>query len=264
MNENMAMPALFGARVTGPSHIKKGIPCQDAMAFEAIRESTAVIAVSDGLGSARFSDIGSEIAVRSAGRMIADLFCEKIGDTVLADITKNREIIEKSFLHAKESIQRYAEENDMQPKELACTLIVVLIDRNYVSCGHVGDGGIVGIREEEPVIISDPGYSEYINETTPITSEKWRSDLRIKENIPGLDSVSVFTDGCQRAVLTKHGGKYQPHIPFFKPFNRYISCITDFDEASEDLKNLLLSGMMTENSEDDKTFVVGVINRKNN
>lgn len=258
----MTMPALFGARVTGPSHIKKGIPCQDAMAFEAIRESTAVIAVSDGLGSAEFSEKGSEIAVRAAVRMIADLFSEKIGDTVLADITKNREIIEKSFLHAREEIRRYAEDNNMQSGQLACTLMVVLIDRNYLSCGHVGDGGIVGIREGEPEIISDPGYSEYINETTPITSDKWRSDLRIKVNIPGPDSVSVFTDGCQRAVLTKKGGEYQPHIPFFSPFDRYISSIKDFDEASEDLKNLLSSGMMTENSEDDKTFVVGVIRRK--
>lgn len=257
------IPSVFGARVTGPSHIKKGIPCQDAMAFEAIRESTAVIAVSDGLGSAKFSEIGSEIAVRSAGKMITDLFREKIGDTILADITKNREIIENSFLHARESIRRYAEENGLKTGELACTLMVVLIDRNYVSCGHVGDGAIVGIREGEPIIISDPGYSEYINETTPITSERWKGDLRIKENIQGIDSVSVFTDGCQRAVLTKPGGKYQPHIPFFNPFNRYISSITDFDEASDDLKNLLLSGMMTENSEDDKTFVVGVINRKN-
>ncbi|UUX92055.1 PP2C family serine/threonine-protein phosphatase [Methanoplanus endosymbiosus] len=232
------------------------------MAFEAIRKSTAVIAVSDGLGSAEYSGIGSEIAVRSASRMITDLFREKIGDTVLADITKNREIIENSFLHARESIQRYADENDIQTEQLACTLMVVLIDRNYVSCGHVGDGGIVGISGGEPIIISDPGYSEYINETTPITSDKWRSDLRIKENIPDIDSVSVFTDGCQRAVLTKPGGKYQPHIPFFNPFNRYINSITDPDEASEDLKNLLSSGMMAENSEDDKTFVVGVINRK--
>jgi len=262
MNKENLMPSLFGARVTGPSHIKKGIPCQDAMAFEAIRETTAVIAVSDGLGSAEFSEIGSEIAVRTSSGTISDLFREKIGDTTLADITKNREIIEKSFLNAREAIRRYAEENNIPPGKLACTLMVLLIDRNYVSCGHVGDGGIVGIREGEPVIISDPGYSEYINETTPVTSDKWRSDFRINENIPGIDSVFVFTDGCQRAVLTKPGGKYQPHTPFFNPFYRYINSITDFDEASEDLKNLLSSGMMAENSEDDKTLVVGVINRK--
>lgn len=54
------------ASVEGTSHTKQGTPCQDAMTVKFFHEGggreVLVIVVSDGAGSAKYSDVGSSLA----------------------------------------------------------------------------------------------------------------------------------------------------------------------------------------------------------
>lgn len=61
-----AMPwQVLGASVPGASHLRLGLPNQDAIGWRALRQGGFVVCVSDGHGSSRYfrSDVGSRLAV---------------------------------------------------------------------------------------------------------------------------------------------------------------------------------------------------------
>jgi len=254
---------IFGAKATGSSHIKRNIVCQDAFKYLKFGDDSAVIAVSDGLGSAVHSDTGASIAVNAAAETARRHFSVKYSDnSTSADITKNCQIIKECFESAVSEIKEYSAEREIPINELACTLIVVFIYKNSVNAGQIGDGGVVGrFKNGDVEIIMEPAESEYINEVTPITSENWSLNLRINENISGADSVAVFTDGCQRAILVKEDAKYIPFIPFFKPLFSYSHSTEDESKSCLDVESLLLSEKLNEVSDDDKTLVISAIKK---
>ena len=53
----------YGFSVTGTSHIKRGIDCQDANKIVNINNDIVIVAIADGVGSCKFSDVASKIAV---------------------------------------------------------------------------------------------------------------------------------------------------------------------------------------------------------
>ena len=54
------------ANMAGPYHIKNNIVCQDSYYVKKAKENITIAAVADGLGSEKFSDIGSKIAAKVA------------------------------------------------------------------------------------------------------------------------------------------------------------------------------------------------------
>lgn len=254
---------IFGAKTTGPSHIKKGLPCQDAWLSEVFADDSAVIAVADGLGSAEYSEQGAEIAVAAAVRSIKEHYSAVYEDGSRSkDLTKNDAMIREAFFSAVIEIEKYSGLKNIPKKELACTLIVILIDKNTVSVGQVGDGAVAGeLLNGDIQILSRPAESEYVNEVTPITAENLPIKISLNANLKDIVNLAAFTDGCQRAVLIKKDGEYRPFIPFFKPLFKYSDSADDILAASEDVKSLLLSQKMTEVSDDDKTLVIATIKK---
>ncbi|WOF16377.1 protein phosphatase 2C domain-containing protein [Methanoplanus sp. FWC-SCC4] len=251
---------VFGSKVTGPSHLVKNTPCQDAWNFKIPVDNTAIIAVSDGLGSALHSDTGSKLAVNTAIESISNHFLIRYEDGIFsADITKNNCLIKDAFQDAVSKLKDYSGENNIPIRDLACTLIVIFIDKNEICIGQIGDGGVVGMCDAKSIILSEPAQSEYINEVTPITSANWNEKLKISSHNKDIRALAAFTDGCQRAVLVKKNEIYEPFEPFFKPLLKYSLSAENAEDASEDVKNLLSSGKMTENSDDDKTLVIAAI-----
>ena len=131
-----------------------------------------------------------------------------------ADLTKNETLIKEAFFSAVSAIENYSKSSNIPKRELACTLIVVFIHKKTVSTGQVGDGAVTGeYLSGDIAVISKPAESEYINEVTPITAEKWISKLNINSGLMNIKKITAFTDGCQRAVLVKENSSYVPFIP---------------------------------------------------
>lgn len=255
---------IFGAKTTGPSHIKSGLPCQDAWHFEIFDDDSAVLAVSDGLGSAVHSKTGAKTAVFAAVESVGRHFLVSYDKNCRsADLTKNDAIVKEAFSSAVKSIQDYSKKNEIPARELACTLIVVFIYKGFVTTGQIGDGAVVGqFFSGDIKMLSKPQDSEYINEVTPITAENAAYRLIVNANIKNVKNIAAFTDGCQRAVLVKENGIHSPFMPFFKPLFSYSQSAKDSDEASEDVKNLLLSKKINEVSDDDKTLVIAALRKE--
>jgi hypothetical protein len=175
---------------------------------------------------------------------------------------KNRDIIMEAFSASRTALENYAGDNGYPLKKLACTLIVAFTWEGFLTTGHIGDGAVTALTGDEIIIISDPGDSEYMNEVTPLTSGKIKNNIRINENIPDVRVFAVFTDGCQRAFLVRKNGEYLPYEPFFRPIFSYAQDVTDEEEASGEIVGFLSSGKMEENSDDDKTLVIAVLNKE--
>jgi hypothetical protein len=247
-------PYVFGASVIGPLHVQMGIPCQDACAYEACLPGMVTIAVADGLGSAPKSELGARLAVAAAVQKVREML-----KTEAAQKPPLSEIIRAAFLFARQRLEDKAVEEGCSLRDLACTLIVVVSAGGGVAAGHVGDGGVVAQASAVLSIVSGPGESEYANEVTPLTSEKWIEALRVAPDMRGVQCLAVFTDGCQRAAFLKSSTGLQAYGGFFGPIFSYSRELTSVNDGEEDIKSLLASKKICDNSEDDKTLVIAVL-----
>lgn len=249
----ISKPYIFGASVIGPSHIKNNIPCQDSCDYGILSTGCAdwaIIAVADGLGSAKKSDIGSKIAVETA--VSEGIKIIEHSDSILDYKATLRQIIKSS----RDALEKCSIDNKFPLRDLACTLIVALYFEKDVFVAHIGDGGVVAKIGEDLSIVSEPGESEYLNEVIPLTSKNWEDDLRISSKFSNVQSLAVFTDGCQRAALIKSPTGFKPFEGFFNPIFNYSSKIDDLIQAKFDIEELLSSQKLKDNSEDDKTLVI--------
>jgi len=248
------VPVIMGGSSTGPSHVRRGTPCQDAYAYRTIGPGWVVIGVADGLGSALKSDTGASVAVHAAVQNIQ----ETLQNNPLTGVDLPP-IIRVAASSAREAIIARAREEMCEVQDLACTLILAIAHKGGTTIGHIGDGAVVIEAGSALMVASGPGEAEFVNEVIPITSPGWKGAFKITEEEGPVDSIAVFTDGCQRAALKKVEGQLQPFGGFFTPLFGYLRSVSTREEGEQEIHDLLLSRKMNDSSEDDKTLVIGIL-----
>jgi hypothetical protein len=232
-----------------------GVPCQDAFAFQSLPLGVSFIAVADGLGSATRSDIGARLAVNIA---VETALASLQNDNAKSPLT---DIVKVAAGEARNGLASRASADGCLVRDLACTMIAVVLKPDEIAVAHVGDGGVVAQTERGLQLVSGPGSSEYANEVVPLTSDGWEQSLEVVHFVSSIGAVAVFTDGCQRAVFRKSREGSVPFEGFLNPIFDYISQLPDCPEAEQEISALLRSRKLCANSEDDKTLVVAVIRR---
>lgn len=170
---------------------------------------------------------------------------------------------------AAAAVRARAQALETRPRELACTLMVILWCGGHVAVAHIGDGAVAGHRAEgEWEVLSLPQESEYVNETRFLTDTDWRAHLRVTEAEGAYEGLVAFTDGCQRAALLRNGdGLHRPFAGFLDPLARFArrACKAaaappegegSTADPSEPLQGLLQSAKLRDASDDDKTLVL--------
>ncbi len=247
---------VFGGKCMGDLHVKLQTHCQDSFEHKVLPSGRVLIAVADGLGSAAKSEIGSDLAVKTAVAEYAAIS----KDSPPADLADFKETAKKTLEACRKAIETKADAEKAQPRDLACTLILVLCGEGRVWVAHVGDGAVVARIEGNLDVVSASGDSEYANEVTPLTSKAWENEVEYK-TLEKVEAVAVFTDGCQRAAFAKRGGELTAHEKFFNPLFNFAQKL-DASEAAKgrtELEALLGSPKICENSDDDKTLVIAVV-----
>ncbi len=186
-----------GACVRGASHVRSGLPNQDAFSWQFTDSATGftgVLAVADGHGSARSfrSDIGSRCAVQVAVELLeqfAQGFREQ-GSLAIIETTMQVELPKRIVQQWQEAIGQHHRAHPFGETELAkidpasrkaveespslaygTTLLAVLLTDRFILYSQVGDGDIV--------VISDGGHATrplpvderlFANETTSLCS----------------------------------------------------------------------------------------------
>lgn len=242
------------ASVIGTSHIEKGTECQDRYDYRLADTSqgeTLIVVMSDGAGSSEFSQVGAERA--------CNLFIQEVENYL--EINDNFENLNKEFgLLLLESFRQwisdFAEEQEREIREYACTLLAGVIWKDGAVFYQVGDGGIIYSTTGEPESFCFgvlPATKEYANATDFITEKNAGNRLLYEFVREPIKDLVMFTDGIERIAINFQSG--MPHEPFLLPMLAPLhGKIDDSRILNEKLTTFLNSPRINEKTDDDKTL----------
>lgn len=248
---------IAAASVTGTSHAKNGLPCQDNTRVSLVstpQGPVLVSAVSDGAGSAAHSEIGSRAAVTTATYLVENYL--EAGGTVLSI---EHETALSWLAQVQSVISNLAIEAGASAREFACTLMVAVVGSDASAFLQIGDGAMV-VREEGDdgwSYVFWPQHGEYINSTNFVTSSDASKVMEFARSARRIESFSCFSDGIESLVL--HYATKTVHDPFFNGMIEPVRASTaiGLDSAlSESLVRYLSADRVCDRTDDDKSLVL--------
>lgn len=246
-----------GASAVGTSHSKTGAPCQDAFKYELYQSAhegeVILLMVSDGAGSARFSDIGAELACRE---FASNLELYLAAGSRVASLDSPR--VRKWFDNVAGILSARAEADGAPLRDYACTLVAAVLSLTHAAFAQVGDGAIVA-REgpEDWCYIFWPQHGEYINTTNFITDASSLDQLEFSLTATAIYELAIFTDGIEPLVLQYATNTV--HSPFFNSMLSPVRALAQpgFDATlSQQLSTYLSSPAICSRTDDDKTLLL--------
>lgn len=188
------------ARITGRAHLHAQIPCQDFVATRQGRD-LACVALADGAGSCAYSEFGAEAAVRATLRFMSSHF-ERLWEQAQTDA---RLVAQELTQYCLISLQREAKRLECSLPEMACTLLFVAHQEGRYLAGHLGDGCIARMSNNEEVTpLSHPDNGEFANTTRFLTDASAVRHFRIFSGYDANPSGFVLmSDGTAESLYLK-------------------------------------------------------------
>jgi serine/threonine protein phosphatase PrpC len=194
-----------GTFVTGISHERQNIGCHDRFSYKYANNATS-ISIADGAGSAKYPAIGAEIASRQVNNTITKDFDWLFN----ADANDARHKITHAI---RTIIGIHAKKQNSIIKDFATTLIFASVKDDKFIAGHIGDGILACLVDNELKMISPPENGEFINETYFITSKSYKSRFRIfKGYLENIKGFVLMTDGTCESLFDKQNKCIAPIV----------------------------------------------------
>lgn len=245
--EDLGPWKVAGASVTGSSHERLGQPCQDAHAWAVGSEARLIAAVADGAGSAALGREGAQLAVASAVKYL-------MGRRQLSDEAVLRIDLTAALEQARDALESEARVRDVDVRELATTLILLVAGPEFIAAAQIGDGATVAADGLDGVAgLTRPQGGEYINETMFLCSPGALESAQFSYRPGPTRAGALFTDGIQMLALKMPEGT--PHAPFFGPFFQSLNTAPHAD-ANGKLAAFLRSPRMRARTTDDLTLLM--------
>ena len=234
-----------GIAVQGKDHIGAGVPCQDNIAA-AHGNGVHAVALSDGGGSRRFSQIGSEHSTRA----VCVLLVEKFDDfyTRMEKIEKGHPKAEKMLLCLRLEILdavmdalRAQVTPERALPDFGCTLQFAAVKDGRYIAGHVGDGVIAALYQRgldrRVEVLSHPENGGGPNITFFVTDHNAKDHLRLSHGeCRQMEGILMMSDGPEE-VLYGAGGMHRNTLKLFDNFAgvgcaEYTAALKKFLESS--------------------------------
>ncbi|MEM6751364.1 MAG: PP2C family serine/threonine-protein phosphatase [Cyanobacteria bacterium P01_C01_bin.38] len=250
---------------TGTSHQNKKTPCQDYGSYEILDLDVIVGAVADGAGSAKNSEVGSSLAVKTALSYLKKCYESykiKGYDLPLTiPITKKKaeNIFDRTLAKVKKALVEEAEKINCSTNDLACTLLVFIATPNWIAAMQIGDGFIVVGLEKSPYqLLFPPDKGEYANQTTFVTSANASSKMQVRVLEGKQEFVCASTDGLEKLAIDFRTG-----IPYHRFFNAFEEGLKnrEREEEQKSLREWLNSQEVNARTDDDKTLLLCLYER---
>ncbi len=249
-----------GASVVGTSHRQAGLPCQDSSNYSVAGE-VLIAAVADGAGSATMSDAGSALAAETSVRTAECLLYENhdhsprpIHETCL------KRVVIGAVEDARWELHQEAQRLDVDVRQLATTLLLVVHTRTVLAAAQIGDGAmVVSDGPGAYATFITPQRGEYANQTNFLTSTDAMSKLDVRvECVDGVGNrLAMFTDGLQNLVL--RAADDSPHVPFFAPVFDWMGSQHALGDTNRKLMAFLESPSVTNRADDDLTLLLAAL-----
>ncbi len=240
------------ASVTGESHRRLQLGCQDRSACRVLAGGTLIAAVADGAGSAIMAERGADIVVRS----VMD-YLERHAYRGQSEI---QEILLGAAEFAREEITSVAHQEGEPLSGYASTLLAAIVTPNGGGAMQLGDGAIVvSTGNDEWAWVFWPHRGEYANTTYFLTDDRALERLQI-DVFGGEEAVmdiALLSDGLEPLAL--HQSARTVHDPFFNGFIKELLKEQNLEGCSllsQRLSAFLSSGPVTNRTDDDVSLVV--------
>jgi hypothetical protein len=238
-------------QATGSSHEKLNKPCQDRFACATVNENDTLIAVvADGAGTAALAHLGAEVAVATMSS-IAQL-------GVRAGRRDYQSILREAAALSRKRLVEAAEDRQAAPRDLACTLLAVILAPLGGAALQIGDGVIV-IGEKTPDWrwVFWPQKGEYANTTFFLSDERALADAVACDLGDDVHDVALMSDGVEPLAL--NFANRVAHGPFFKsvfPPLHASSATGEASDLSAALSTMLATPAVRNRTDDDTTLVI--------
>lgn len=193
--------ATAGGKIQGLQHRKSNIPCQDA--FKCIEKDYFVCsAISDGAGTSKYAEIASEIVSNRITKILEEEF-----DNFF---TSNNKKVKEKIIHRLRTILGIeAKERKATKEDFNSTLLFVAIKNESYIAGHIGDGAIGILVENDLETISKPLNGEYKNQTYFVTSKGYKEHFRLyKGKLKNINGFILATDGTTDSLYDYQTNKF--------------------------------------------------------
>jgi hypothetical protein len=216
-----------------------------------------LVAVADGAGSASRSAEGAKLAVETALSSLTESLQAATSTTSEEDLSA---FLRSAFSSARARIEQCVVGDGPNTTtccsldDFATTLILLIVTKGLVGLAQVGDGAAAMRANDCLAVLTPHSTSEYVNETTFLTSRNYLEALYIDvRQIGAVDAVAAMSDGMQ--MLAVKYADNSPHPPFFIPLFRFAG---NPGATDEELASFLRSERVCSYTDDDKTIVVAV------
>jgi len=250
------MTWLYGsAKCVGIAHKDSETPCQDSYDIERSEDGKWVaVAVCDGAGSAKHSEVGSNLVAKTFAKKLIHL--SKEIETRQPGAWINDFVIQQ-ILNVRDELRLKAGSDDLS--NFHTTLVAFLINDLGGFAIHIGDGVILGgitMDSEDQngldkeIFVSKPENGEYSNETYFITEGDWIKHLRITP-MPSLDWVFIGSDGGSAFFADVSNN---PKQDFIRTFINDLKS-RDSTEWNSRISEVLSDTQANKITNDDKTLI---------
>jgi len=246
------------AKVTGTSHKKSGLPCQDDGLWKVISGSdTLVLVVSDGAGSGQLTQHASGAAIRSCFYSLE------------AWVAKHRPLtphaLQCAAIQAADDVHdlcrlfQKAKPGKVALRDFACTLVLVVLSGSKLLMLQIGDGAVVIENSHGFRCLSPPPDREFANETEfLVTPQALAAPFTFEMDTADVKGVAVMSDGVQNIGL-----EYPNNTPYpglFRPLFQTVGSERARPQAERDaaLVSFLSGELVNESNDDDKTLILAI------
>ena len=200
--------------VIGPEHVRREMPLQDVSGVVFSPRPAAVVC--DGAGSARFSHVGAEAAVREFRITLSALepmmeLCLDVEETSFGGAKELWGYLAywmcRASVAAKEESARVGSGNS---NDYDFTLAAVVVGRVRTAFLQVGDGAIaVRLRRGDSVLVFKPEKGRYANVTKFLDKVAVEEDAFLTRVLPTsvISGVMVMSDGPEIKMLDMSGNR---------------------------------------------------------
>lgn len=218
------------AAVPGTKHRRVDAPCQDAIDCAFTDGGAFVAAVADGAGSAVAAEEGARLAAAAA----VDHLCDRLrpaaqfrrelaaappghGRPATSEADEGVDLIacvRSAFSAARAEVLAAARASGRAPRDLATTLLVVVVDGERGAAGQIGDG-VIARRTEKAgwSWVFWPQHGEYANTTRFLVERDAEVHLQLCRLEADVTDLALMSDGLEALALDF--GEQRAHAPFF-------------------------------------------------
>jgi serine/threonine protein phosphatase PrpC len=252
------MIGFYKMSLVGDAHLADKNPvCQDANAVKMLANGWVIAAIADGLGSAKYSDVGSRTAVEVVACFVEEHLPDKWHDESL------KSVLRTAYHAAFKSIKKIAAQREHNIKEYDTTLTTLIYNGTNVVYGHVGDGGIIALSPYGDFsVLTTAQKGEEFNMVVPLRMgpDNWIFGTA-RESACALLMMTdgIYDIACPWLLAKQKPPVYVNYVRRFMDTNTFaVKTASDFENAETEIKSFFTS-KDSKQITDDKT-IVGIIN----